>query len=92
MGQSNAMWDIKPCLHAIYNTTYLFSVGDELQKAFTSVTFAKLILLSFHETKLAEESNENRFPVTRELQTVGIFEFQQCGNNFTRKGVQGPVT
>ena len=72
--------------------TYLFSVGDELQKAFTSVTFAKLILLSFHETKLAEESNENRFPVTRELQTVGIFEFQQCGSDFIRKGVLGLVT
>ena len=40
------------------------------------MTFANPTLLMFHETNPAEESKENRFPMTLDLQSVGIFELK----------------
>ena len=59
----------------------LFNEGGDLQKVITSVTFAKLTLLTFHESNDAEELKESRFPVTLELQPVKIFEIQLCKAN-----------
>ena len=44
-----------------------------MQKADTSVRFSKATLLIFHEDNDAEETNENRFPLSVDLQSDKIF-------------------
>ena len=51
------------CGHA-----YLFSVGEGVQKDVTSVRFSRVTLLIFHEGNDADETNENKLPLSVDLQ------------------------